>query len=90
MAINLKSFRPVGNYVLVNVQKMEPTSSLIQPIGFNKLGVHVRAVVVSKGTFVKDVRNRDVVLIPEKAGSEIIVKGVSYRLVRVNEIIATV
>ena len=90
MAINLKSFRPVGNYVLVNVQKVTPESSLIQPIGYKQLGVHVKAVVVSKGTFVTDVKNRDVVLIPEKAGSEIVVKGVSYRLVRVNEIIATV
>jgi len=89
---SLKAFKPLGDRVLVIVHKPEHESSIIRPIGCEDPIKHARATIVSTGKKVdpKEVKNRDVVIIPKEVGHDIIVNGSTYRLLRVIDIIAKI
>jgi co-chaperonin GroES (HSP10) len=83
---SMKAFKPMGDRLLLLVHKPDD-ELLIQPIGYEKHN-HVKATVVSIGSKVLYLKNRDVVIIQQQSGTDIVINNVTYRLIRENEIIA--
>jgi co-chaperonin GroES (HSP10) len=88
--MSMKRFRPLGNFVLVNPHKTESASPIIAPPGAKPVNAFIRATIVSKGSNVQEVNNRDVVLLPESVGQPIIIDNFQYKLVRIQDIIAII
>jgi len=88
--MNLKKFRPLGNRLLVNPQrKLSPDSPIIIPLHARQ-ELLWRAVVVSKGSYVTGIKNRDVVIYAEKAGVPIEVDGHTFVLLKLEYVIGTI
>ena len=93
---SLKAFKPLGDRVLVNVHKPDEHPTIIRPVGYENTDKHRKATIVSIGTKVSGLKNRDVIIIPAGAGHEVEIlnkttkQKVKYRLLREHEIIAKV
>ena len=89
---NLKAYRPLSNYLLVNVHKTTEKSPIIRPVGYIGSSKElVRATIVSRGTLVsREHKNRDVILIVEGVGKEKVVNGFTFHEIRETDIISTI
>ena len=87
--MNIKRFRCLGNRLLVNPQRAENESTIIRPIGAQEAELW-RGVVVSKGSAVHGLKNRDVVLYFKKTGMPIEINGHAFVLLRLHDILGKI